>query len=76
MRVLDVSSRAKCVELVGDLILLAVVLICWFYVLYAGRVATLRYLEKLDFSEPVERITVLQLMKHSENTNSTALNAN
>ena len=76
MRVLDLSSRAKCVELVGDLILLAVVLICWFYVLYAGRVATLRYLEKLDFSEPVERITVLQLMKHSENTNSTALNAN
>ena len=76
MRVLDVSSRAKCVELVGDLILLAVVLICWFYVLYAGRVATLRYLEKLDFSEPVERITVLQLMNHSENTNSTALNAN
>ena len=72
MRVLDLSSRAKCVELVGDLILLAVVLICWFYVLYAGRVATLRYLEKLDFSEPVERITVLQLMKHSENTNSTA----
>ena len=76
MRVLDLSSRTKCVELVGDLILLAVVLICWFYVLYAGRVATLRYLEKLDFSEPVERITVLQLMKHSENTNSTALNAN
>ena len=76
MRVLDLSSRAKCVELVGDLILLAVVLICWFYVLYAGRVATLRYLEKLNFSEPVERITVLQLMKHSENTNSTALNAN
>ena len=76
MRVLDLSSRAKCVELAGDLILLAVVLICWFYVLYAGRVATLRYLEKLDFSEPVERITVLQLMKHSENTNSTPLNAN
>ena len=76
MRVLDCSSRTKCVELVADLILLGVVLTCWFYVLYAGRVATIRYLEKIDFSEPVERITVLQLMKHSENTTSSALNAN
>ena len=76
MIIFSASSRSRSVELVGNFILLAVVLICWFYVLYAGRVATLRYLEKLDFSEPVERITVLQLMKHSENTNSTALNAN
>ena len=76
MVILLPSSRSKTVELVGNLILLVVVLICWFYVLYAGRVATLRYLEKIDFSEPVERITVLQLMKHSENTNSTPLNAN
>ena len=59
-----------------DLLLFALVLVCWFYVLYAGREATLRYLEKIDFSEPVERITVLQLMKHSENTNSTAFIAN
>ena len=76
MIIFSASSRSRSVELVGNFILLAVVLICWFYVLYAGRVATLRYLEKLDFSEPVERITVLQLMKHSENTNSTPLNAN
>ena len=75
MVILLPSSRSKTVELVGNLILLVVVLICWFYVLYAGRVATLRYLEKIDFSEPVERITVLQLMKHSGNTNSTPLNA-
>ena len=76
MTTLHFSSRAKCAELLTDLLLFALVLICWFYVLYAGREATLRYLEKIDFSEPVERITVLQLMKHSENTNSTAFNAN
>ena len=72
MTTLDLSSRAKCAELWTNLVLFSLVLICWFYVLYAGREATLRYLEKIDFSEPVERITVLQLMKHSENTNSTA----
>ena len=76
MTTLDLSSRAKCAQLLTDLLLVALVLICWFYVLYAGREATLRYLEKIDFSEPVERITVLQLMKHSENTNSTAFNEN
>ena len=62
----------KLSELVVNIILFLIVCLCWFYVIYAGRVATCRYLEKIDFSEPVERITVLQLQQlSSENTNPT-----
>ena len=68
------KSKKKLTEFLVNLVLFGIVLVCWFYVLYAGRVATLRYLEKIDFSETVERITVLQLAREelsSENSNST-----
>ena len=68
------KSKKKLIEFLVNLVLFGIVLVCWFYVLYAGRVATLRYLEKIDFSETVERITVLQLAREelsSENSNST-----
>ena len=68
------KSKKKLTEFLVNLVLFGIVLLCWFYVLYAGRVATLRYLEKIDFSETVERITVLQLAREelsSENSNST-----
>ena len=59
----DLSSSRKLSEFVVNLLLLSVVLVCWWYVVYAGRVATLRYLDKLDFSDQVERVTVLQLLE-------------
>ena len=74
MTILDRRSNKKLTEFLVNTVLLGIVLVSWFYVLYAGRVATLRYLEKLDFSETVERITVLQLAGgelSSENGNST-----
>ena len=74
MTILDRRSNKKLTEFLVNAVLLGIVLVSWFYVLYAGRVATLRYLEKLDFSETVERITVLQLTGgelSSENSNST-----
>ena len=74
MTILERKSNKKLTEFLVNGVLLGIVLVCWFYVLYAGRVATLRYLEKIDFSETVERITVLQLTGgelSSENSNST-----
>ena len=74
MTILERKSKKKLTEFLVNLVLFGIVLVCWFYVLYAGRVATLRYLEKIDFSETVERITVLQLAREelsSENSNST-----
>ena len=76
MRVPGAGSRKKFSDFLINLTLLSVNLVCWFYVLYAGRAATLRYLEKIDFTTPEERITVLQLQELSEqllveNTNST-----
>ena len=59
----DLSSSRKLSEFIVNLLLLSVVLVCWWYVVYAGRVATLRYLDKLDFSDQVERVTVLQLLE-------------
>ena len=59
----DLSSSRKLSEFIVNLLLLSVVLVCWWYVVYAGRVATLRYLDKLDFSNQVERVTVLQLLE-------------
>ena len=59
----DLSSSRKLSEFIVNLLLLSVVLVCWWYVVYAGRVATLRYLDKLDFSDKVERVTVLQLLE-------------
>ena len=70
----DLSSRKKYLEFTVNVILTAIVLLCWFYVIYSGRVATLRYLDKLDFSYKGERITVLQLEEESvqyQQTNST-----
>jgi len=62
----DLSSSRKLSEFIVNLLLLSVVLVCWWYVVYAGRVATLRYLDKLDFSDQVERVTVLQLLESVE----------
>ena len=62
------KSKKKTVELLSNTILFCVVLLCWFYVLYAGRIVTERYLEKLDFSEVVERISVIQLREISSNS--------
>ena len=59
----DLSSSRKLSEFIVNLLLLSVVLVCWWYVVYDGRVATLRYLDKLDFSDQVERVTVLQLLE-------------
>ena len=59
----DLSSSRKLSEFIVNLLLLSVVLVCWWYVVYAGRVATLRYLDNLDFSDQVERVTVLQLLE-------------
>ena len=70
----DLSSRKKYLEFTVNVILTAIVLLCWFYVIYSGRVATLRYLDKLDFSYKGERITVLQLEEEEsvqQQTNST-----
>ena len=63
---LDLSSSRKLSEFIVNLLLLSVVLVCWWYVVYAGRVATLRYLDKLNFSDQVERVTVLQLLESVE----------
>ena len=68
----DLSSRKRSVEFIVNVILTAIVLLSWFYVIFAGRVATLRYLDKLDFSYKGERITVLQLQESPQiQTNST-----
>ena len=68
----DLNSKKRLSEFTVNVILAAIVLLCWYYVVYAGRVATLRYLEKLDFSYKGERVTVLQLQESTElPTNST-----
>ena len=69
----DLSSRKRFIEFSVNVILIAIVLLSWFYVIFAGRVATLRYLDKLDFSFKGERITVLQLEEEAvqQQTNST-----
>ena len=68
----DLNSKKRLSEFTVNVILAAIVLLCWYYVVYAGRVATLRYLEKLDFSYKGERVTVLQLQESAElPTNST-----
>ena len=68
----DLSSRKRSIEFSVNVILTAIVLLSWFYVIFAGRVATLRYLDKLDFSYKGERITVLQLEESAQmQTNST-----
>ena len=59
----DLNSKKRLSEFTVNVILAAIVLLCWYYVVYAGRVATLRYLEKLDFSYKGERVTVLQLQE-------------
>jgi hypothetical protein len=65
--IFDTTSKQKLVDFLSNAILLCVVLLCWFYVLYAGRVVTERYLEKVDFSEVVERISVIQLRELPSN---------
>ena len=68
----DLNSKKRLSEFTVNVILAAIVLLCWYYVVYAGRVATPRYLEKLDFSYKGERVTVLQLQESAElPTNST-----
>ena len=68
----DLNSKKRLSEFTVNVILAAIVLLCWYYVVYAGRVASLRYLEKLDFSYKGERVTVLQLQESAElPTNST-----
>ena len=66
----DWRSKKKFIEFTVNVILTAIVLLSWFYVLFAGRVATLRYLDKIDFSYTGERVTVLQLQESAQ-TNST-----
>ena len=69
----DLNSKKRLSEFTVNVILAAIVLLCWYYVVYAGRVATLRYLEKLDFSYKGERVTVLQLQESAELPTNTTL---
>ena len=69
----DLNSKKRLSEFTVNVILAAIVLLCWYYVVYAGRVTTLRYLEKLDFSYKGERVTVLQLQESAELPTNTTL---
>ena len=69
----DLNSKKRLSEFTVNVILAAIVLLCWYYVVCAGRVATLRYLEKLDFSYKGERVTVLQLQESAELPTNTTL---
>ena len=69
----DLNSKKRLSEFTVNVILAAIVLLCRYYVVYAGRVATLRYLEKLDFSYKGERVTVLQLQESAELPTNTTL---
>ena len=66
--IVDTSSKQKLIDFLSNVILFCLVLLCWFYVLYAGRTVTERYLEKIDFSEVSERISVIQLREVPSNT--------
>jgi hypothetical protein len=45
------ESERKVKNFVSNLLLLAVVLVAWFYTIYAGTVVSQRYLYKLDLSD-------------------------
>ena len=44
-------SRSSAVNLVSNALLLAAVAVSWGYVLYAGAVASKRYLDSIDLSQ-------------------------
>ena len=52
-------SNRRLNDILSNFVLLCVVLICWFYVLYAGKVMCERYLDTVNWEAIAERDRVI-----------------